>query len=145
MTDPQRFFRQVPRAETVVAPAPTAGWAYWRHAWTRRHTVVALIAFPFLWTLNAGAARWPSELGTLALLALIAAVGAVVLASFLPIAGSKALSGGICALTPLFGVFAATMVLNRTAVDPTLAWMSLGLIATAAGLRYFGGGTCAAR
>ncbi|HOC12977.1 MAG TPA: hypothetical protein PLL50_07310 [Propionicimonas sp.] len=145
MTDPERFFREVPRAETAVAAAPTAGWAYWRHAWTRRHTVAALIALPLLWTLNAGAARWPSEVGTLALLALIAAIGAVVLASFLPVAGSKALSGGVCALAPACGVFAATMMLNRMAIDPAYSWLSLGLIATAAALRYFGGGTCSTR
>ncbi len=142
MSSPQEFFRTVPRATEAVQAAPASGLAYWRQAWSRRHTAFALAASALIFPVNAGVAGWPAQAGVLLTLGLLSVLGGFVVASYLPSKDVKATSP--CAAGPLLITVAATILLSREPVTLVGALLSALLLLPALALRAFGPTSCAA-
>lgn len=141
---PQELFEQIPRIDAIPAPGPAAtGLAYWRTAWSVRHTVAAVLAAPVLWFTYANLAGPGVPLGLSVAITLTSLVGAVVLASFVPPRGSdlaSSLSG--CGAGALLGLFAAGALLQDAVASPTFGWLALGISGIALAQRTFTAAAC---
>ncbi len=142
MSSPEEFFARVPRSTGAVRTTPASGPAYWRTAWTPRHTVAAVLLAAVLFALNGTVAGWSTGPAILGVLALVSVAGALVLASYLPSPGAPA-TASTCAAGPAVMTIAATFLIGQQPV--TLASVALAglLLVPAAGLRAFGPTACA--
>ena len=114
---------EIGRAPVLGAVAvPASGHAYWRAAWSTRHTVTVLAAGSVLYMALASAAAVGAA-GT-ALLVLAALVGGVTIATYVPPRGVPAkehISGGSCAIMPLMIIAVAPFMLAEAPASPLTA------------------------
>ncbi len=113
-----------PRTRPILGDVtvPASGPAYWRAAWSARHTTTAAVSAIAVFAALVSARQnaiagdtLPSGLD-IALLALAALVGAVTLASYVPPAGVPArehLAGGSCGVIPLAATVVAPVMLAQ--------------------------------
>lgn len=107
---------------------PASGPAFWRAAWSTRHTVTALLAGAVLYLALASAAPGFGAAGTV-LLALAALVGGVTIATYVPPRGVPAkehVTGGSCAIMPLMIIAVAPFMLAEA---PASALSAAALVA----------------
>lgn len=138
---PEEFFRRVQRAPGAVAPARTAGVAYWRAAWTGRHTLLAAALFAGLIPLSMGLTGWPGDPAILAVLVGFSAVAALVGASYLPARGVRG-EASSCAAMPAVLTVVAIVLLGRSAADLGSVLSAALLVVPAVLLRLFGAASC---
>ncbi|MHA6526027.1 hypothetical protein [Tessaracoccus sp. G1721] len=112
-----------PRTQPILGAVtvPASGPAYWRAAWSARHTgtavVSALLLLAALVSARQNALGGGLPLGLdITVLALAALVGAVTLATYVPPAGVPArehLAGGSCGVIPLAATVVAPVMLAQ--------------------------------
>ena len=107
---------EIGRAPVLGAVAvPASGPAFWRAAWSARHTVTTLAAGAALYLALAAATPAMGWAGTV-LLALAALVGGVTVATYVPPRGVPAkehVTGGSCAIMPLMIIAVAPFMLAQ--------------------------------
>lgn len=125
-----RLFER-PAAEVAVRLPRAQGLAAWRDTLTNRRLVVAAVATPLLFTSYRDAIDGPAPTGlawTL-LLGLVAVLGALVVATYLPERTGTA-AGSPCASLAVVYVLLAGMVLDAPA-DPLYGGLALAMVAFA--------------
>ncbi len=98
-----------------LVDVPASGPAYWRAAWSRRHTAAAIVAGAALLAALVSA-RQATGAADYVLLGLAAVVGAVTLATYVPPAGVSArehLTGGVCAVVPAVVILGAPVMVSQ--------------------------------
>lgn len=141
MSGPEEFFRTVPRAPGALASARESGPAYWRTAWTRRHTAVSAALFVALLPLLVALTGWPGDPGVLAVLVGFSAVAALVAASYLPARGARGAASS-CAALPAVMTVAAVVMLGRGPADLGSVLFAGLVLLPALLLRLFGVTSC---
>lgn len=133
MTDER--FDDFQRLDTVsrISTAPAGGW---RVLWQPWRTVVVLATLPGLFVINMSIADWPLTPLTVALVALISAVQALVIATFLPRPNHDLVT--TCGAIPPLTLFAASILLADLPKDPSMGFMALVIVGVGAVLRFFG-------
>ena len=120
----------VPQVQ-VVPRRPATGFAYWRTAWSARHTFAALAATPVLFAVNSGLAGEDATGDPLSvtLVVAVSAIAAVVLATFVPPRGASA-AGTVtgCAGASLLALFAAGALLQDLPTSVVSGFLSLGVV-----------------
>lgn len=128
----------------VDAVRPARGPARWKAIWSRRHTAAAVVLTPALaagYWVAAGAltASWPVD----ALVVLAGALGAFVLASYLPARGTRrAAASGACGLMPLLGVAGAAWAISQTPASAYNVVVATVLLGVVAAQRLVGSDSC---
>jgi hypothetical protein len=133
----------IPRVDALGADRPAL--AAWFAAWTGRHTLVAALAIPVLYWFYAGALGTlvPDNGLVLASLVVAAVLGGLVVATYVPTAGSKA-SPTTCAASALIPLVIAYLLFQGAATSPATAVVAAVLVALGLVQRVFGAGACAA-
>ncbi len=141
MDSPEEFFGRVPRALDAVRPERLSGLAYWKVAWGSRHTVAAIAITAALVPASAAIAGWPTQPAILAVLGLLSALGAIVVASYLPSRGAP-VAASPCAAGPLLLVVGTLILLGRGPATLSGVLFAGLLMVPAILLRAFGPTTC---
>lgn len=133
MTDER--FDDFGRLDTVsrISAAPAGGW---RVLWRPWRTVVTLAALPGVFTINMSIAAWPSTPLEVGLIALISAVQALVIATFLPRPNQDLVT--TCGAIPPLTLLAASVLLADLPKDAAMGFMALVIVGVGAVLRFFG-------
>ena len=126
--------QRIPRVPALTRVQTPSGLARWRAAWSRRQTLVTIALAPLIYAAYRGAvglAGDGSPMWGLALV-LLATMGAVVLATYVPPRGGPRLTtrSSPCAAGAGIHVILAGLVLNTVAA-PASGVLALGLLAFA--------------
>lgn len=134
----------IPRVDALGVDRPT-GFAALFSAWSRRHTLVALLAIPVLYLLygNAVGSLLPGNTLVQVSLAAAAVMAAVVAATYLP-AGRKEAGPTPCAAGALFPVLLAMFLFQGSLETPASGVIAAVLVGAGLTQRVFGAGACAA-
>jgi hypothetical protein len=123
---------------------PASGPAFWRAAWSRRHTVTFAVAVVAMFLMLTSARPATSFLDG-ALLGLAAAVGALTLATYVPPAGVRLrehLVGGSCGAVPAIVTLGAPVLLSQSALTIPPLLLLLTCYAFAAAKRITDHASC---
>lgn len=133
MTDER--FDDFQRLDTVsrISVAPAGGW---RVLWKPWRTVVMLAALPGVFTINMSIAAWTFTPLAVALIAMISAVQALIIATFLPRPDQALVT--TCGAIPPLTLFAASILLADLPKDASMGFMALVIVGVGAVLRFFG-------
>lgn len=117
---------RIPVATAVALPRP-GGFGAYRQGWAVRHTLAAVLMAPLLFLAYGGAAQ-RLGVGWQLVVAIAALMGAVLLATYLPLRGLPREAASPCLAMPAAMVLAAGVMLTApaTAFTATVALLALG-------------------
>lgn len=126
----------------AVPPVAEPGNTSLRKGWLPRHTVVMVVAGPLLFlTYRAAYSGGPADLTVNLLLAAMAVVAALILATYLPLRGAKRAPGAACSALAGLLVPGAAVLLHQ-ATDPFGGALALGVLGLGLWQRLSGTSTC---
>ena len=125
----------------AVSPVAEPGSTSLRKGWLPRHTVAMAVAGPLLFLTYRAAYSGPTDRAVNLLLAAMAVVAALILATYLPLRGAKHAPGAACSALAGLLVPGAAVLLHQ-ATDPFGGALALGVLGLGLWQRLSGASTC---